>query len=194
MRSDADELPTHEVGVRFVTPSGRFLRRSKLDELPQLWNVLKGEMSLVGPRPEVARYVQCYTPEQRQILRHKPGITDLATLYFRDEEALLGNTARLEEFYIQHCLPKKIKLNQEYAERADLLSDTWIILQTLCPYWLGVVATYGILLAASFCLSYLLIYDFAPPAMSTLKFTSELAAVVVLQLVCLTWRKQCRGL
>lgn len=182
-------------GDRRITRIGRLLRRTKLDELPQLWNVLKGEMSLVGPRPEVPRYVKCYTPEQREILRYKPGITDLATLSFRDEEALLGNAAtRLEEFYIQHCLPKKLKLNQEYGARANLLSDTWIIMQTLCPYWGGVLVTYGILLAASFWLSYQLIYDFAPSARSALQFLGELAAVVALQLGCLTWRKQCRGL
>ena len=177
-----------------ITVIGRILRRTKLDELPQLWNVLKGEMSLVGPRPEVPRYVQYYTPEQREILRQKPGITDLATLYFRDEEVLLANTASLEEFYVQHCLPRKIKLNQEYAVRANLLSDTWIILQTLCPYWVGVVVTYSLPLAASFWLSYQLIYDFASPALSPLQFVGQIATVVSLQLVCLTWRKQCHGL
>jgi lipopolysaccharide/colanic/teichoic acid biosynthesis glycosyltransferase len=177
-----------------ITRIGRILRRTKLDELPQLWNVLKGEMSLVGPRPEVPRYVQHYTPEQREILRCKPGITDLASLCFREEEALLGHAANLEEFYIEHCIPRKLSLNREYAARANLLSDTWIILQTLCPYWVGVLATYGILLTASFWLSRQLIYDFAPPTTSALEFLRELSPVVGLQLVCLTWRNQCRGL
>lgn len=177
-----------------ITRIGRILRRTKLDELPQLWNVLSGDMSLVGPRPEVPRYVQRYTPEQREILRHKPGITDLATLRFRNEEALLGNAASLEQFYIQHCLPKKLRLNQEYAAHANLFSDTWIIVRTLCPYWGGVVVTYAILLAASFGLTYQLIYDFAPPAKSALQLLGELAAVVGVQLLCLMWRKQCRGL
>src|SRR5882757_3284956 len=76
-----------------VTPLGRLLRRTKIDELPQLWNVLCGEMSLVGPRPEVARFVEHYTREQRAILQHKPGITDLASLRFRNEEALLNGSA-----------------------------------------------------------------------------------------------------
>jgi len=177
-----------------ITWIGRILRKTKLDELPQLWNVLKGEMSLIGPRPEVPRYVERYTPEQREILRCKPGITDLASLCFRDEEALLGHASNVEEFYIQHCVPRKLKLNQAYAARANLLSDTWIIIQTLCPYWVGVLVTYGVLLTAAFWLSYALISDFAPPAMSALQFWRELALVVAFQLGCLTWRKQCRGL
>src|SRR5688572_4472501 len=105
-----------------ITKIGRILRRTKLDELPQLWNVLRGEMSLVGPRPEVPRYVEHYTAEQREILRFKPGITDLASLCFRDEETLLRNTEGLEEFYVQHCIPRKLKLNREYAQTANLLS------------------------------------------------------------------------
>ena len=177
-----------------VTWIGRILRRTKLDELPQLWNVLTGEMSLVGPRPEVPRYVQHYTAEQRDILRCKPGITDLASLCFRDEEVLLGNADNLEEFYIQQCMPRKLALNREYAERANLLSDTWIIVRTVCPYWIGVLATYGIILAASFWLSCQLAYDFVPPAMSALQFWREISVVLALQLACLTWRKQCRGL
>ena len=177
-----------------ITRIGRVLRKTKLDEFPQLWNVLKGEMSLVGPRPEVPRYVERYTPEQREILRLKPGITDLASLCFRDEEALLGHATDVEEFYVQHCIPRKLKLNQEYAARASLLSDTWIILQTLCPYWAGVLVAHGILLVAALFLSYGLIYDFAPPPMTAVQFWRELALVLVLQLGCLTWRKQCRGL
>jgi len=177
-----------------VTWIGRILRKTKLDELPQLWNVLKGDMSLVGPRPEVPHYVQYYTPEQRDILRCKPGITDLASLRFRDEEVLLRNADSLEEFYIQQCIPRKLRLNREYAERANLLSDTWIIVQTICPYWIGVLVNYGIILTASFWLSYGLIYDFAPPAMSELQFWRELSVALALQLGCLTWRKQCRGL
>src|SRR5438132_5785292 len=177
-----------------ITWIGRILRKTKLDELPQLWNVLKGDMSLVGPRPEVPRYVQYYTPEQRDILRCQPGITDLASLCFRDEEVLLRNADRLEEFYTQQCIPRKLRLNREYAERANLLSDTWIIVQTICPYWIGVLVNYGIILTASFWLSYGLIYDFAPPAMSALQFWRELSVALALQLGCLTWRKQCRGL
>jgi lipopolysaccharide/colanic/teichoic acid biosynthesis glycosyltransferase len=177
-----------------ITRIGRILRKTKLDELPQLWNVLKGEMSLVGPRPEVPRYVQHYTEEQRKILRHKPGITDLASLCFRHEETLLGNADNLEEFYIQHCIPRKLRLNLDHAERANLLSDTWIILQTVCPYWVGVLLGYGFTLAASFWLSYELVYDFAPHGLSALQFGRELGVTLALQLACLMWRKQCRGL
>jgi lipopolysaccharide/colanic/teichoic acid biosynthesis glycosyltransferase len=177
-----------------ITRIGRILRKTKLDELPQLWNVLRGEMSLVGPRPEVPRYVQHYTPEQCDILRYKPGITDVASLHFRDEEALLGNAESLEDFYIQQCIPRKLRLNREYAERANLLSDTWIIVQTLCPYWVGVLVSCGIILAASFWLSYELVYDFSSPAMSAQQFWREISLVLAWQLGCLTWRKQCRGL
>ncbi|MDB6027487.1 MAG: sugar transferase [Verrucomicrobiales bacterium] len=116
-----------------VTNIGRFLRKTKLDELPQLWNVFKGEMSLVGPRPEVPRYVECYTPEQSEVLQLKPGITDLATLAFRNEEDLLSRASNVEAFYVSYCLPEKISLNLEYAKRANLWEDTKIILQTLCP-------------------------------------------------------------
>ncbi len=104
-----------------ITRIGRFLRKTKLDELPQLWNVLVGDMSLVGPRPEVPRYVELYTPEQREVLNSKPGITDLATMMFRDEEALLQGATDVEQFYIQHCLPKKIELNLKYVRTYLLL-------------------------------------------------------------------------
>jgi len=196
MMPNADQtgpLLTREGDAR-ITRIGRILRRTKLDELPQLWNVLRGDMSLVGPRPEVPRYVQQYTPEQRDILRCKPGITDLASLCFREEDALLGNTAGLEKFYVQHCIPRKLSLNWQYAARANLLTDTWIILRTLCPYWVGVLATYGILLALAFWLSCQLIYDFAPPPMSGINFVGAFGVVVAFQLGCLTWRKQHAGL
>jgi len=127
---DADKLGlplTPEADGR-ITPLGRFLRRFKLDELPQLWNVLVGEMSYVGPRPEVPRYVEQYRPEQREILRYKPGITDVASMLFRNEQALLQGCSNVEEFYLRYCLPKKIELNREYAGRASLRQDLWIIL------------------------------------------------------------------
>ncbi len=122
-----------------ITRIGRFLRKTKLDELPQLWNVLVGDMSFVGPRPEVPRYVEFYTPEQREVLNCKPGITDLATMIFRDEEALLEGATDVEQFYIQHCLPKKIELNRQYAARANLVRDIGIILQTLALVALGAI-------------------------------------------------------
>lgn len=177
-----------------VTWIGRILRKSKLDELPQLWNVLKGDMSLVGPRPEVPGYVRQYTREQRAILRLKPGITDLASLCFRDEEELLANAGDLEEFYVQQCIPRKLRLNQDYAARANLLSDTWIILQTVCPFWVGVLLCYSLILAFSFWFSYQLTFNFAPPGAAMLHFGRNLGVMVGLQLACLLWCRQCRGL
>ena len=114
-----------------ITPIGRFMRKTKLDELPQLWNVFRGDMSLVGPRPEVPRYVAAYSEEQKRVLRLKPGITDLATLEFRDEEALLRTAPDTERFYLDFCVPRKIELNLAYAETASLWNDARIILQTL---------------------------------------------------------------
>lgn len=116
-----------------VTRCGRFLRKSKLDELPQLFNVLVGEMSFVGPRPEVARYVANYTAEQRMVLLLKPGITDLATLEFRNEEGLLSEAQDTERFYREFCVPRKIELNLDYSKRANLWEDLKIILHTLLP-------------------------------------------------------------
>jgi lipopolysaccharide/colanic/teichoic acid biosynthesis glycosyltransferase len=177
-----------------ITWIGRFLRKAKLDELPQLWNVLAGDMSFVGPRPEVLRYVEHYTPDQREILKYKPGITDVATLLFRNEEALLRGTADVEGFYLHYCLPKKIELNRQHAERASLLQDIWIILQTLCPYWLGVLTIYGFALVASLWLSYQLRSDFGMTSRHYEEFERCLPWMVLPQLVLLFWRGQIRGL
>ena len=114
-----------------ITRVGRFLRKTKADELPQLWNVLRGNMSFVGPRPEVPRYVAHYTAEQRRVLALKPGITDLATLEFRNEEELLRTATDTEKFYLEYCVPRKIELNLAYADRANLWEDTKIILRTV---------------------------------------------------------------
>jgi lipopolysaccharide/colanic/teichoic acid biosynthesis glycosyltransferase len=177
-----------------VTPLGRLLRRTKFDELPQLWNVWCGEMSLVGPRPEVARYVEHYTREQRAILKHKPGITDLASLRFRNEEALLNSATTSEEFYVEHCLPRKLKLNEEYARQANLLTDTWIIIQTICPYWAGVLGVYALILGGSFWFSYALLDNFSLSSSRWRDFAGQLPLVVGLQLICLLGRRQCHGL
>ena len=142
LEADKLGLPLTPEADGRITWIGRFPAPAKLDELPQLWNVLVGEMSFVGPRPEVPRYVEQYRPEQRDILRYKPGITDVASMLFRNEQALLQGCTNVEDFYLRYCLPKKIELNREYARRASLAQDLWIILQTLCPYWLGVLAAY----------------------------------------------------
>ncbi len=189
----AGPLVTREGDAR-VTGIGRILRKTKLDELPQLWNVLKGEMSLVGPRPEVPKYVGRYTPEQSRILNLKPGITDLASIHFRNEELLLKNADNVEEFYVRHCIPRKVQLNLEYAQRANVLSDTWIILQTICPYWICLLSVYSLVLAASFWLSCQLVYDFAAPPGLYEKFAGTMVAVIAVQLGALIWRQQCKGL
>jgi lipopolysaccharide/colanic/teichoic acid biosynthesis glycosyltransferase len=176
-----------------ITPLGRILRKTKLDELPQLWNVLKGEMSLVGPRPEVPEYVAQYRPEQRAILNLKPGITDLASIYFRNEEMLLKHADQVEAFYLQHCVPRKLRLNLDYARSANLFTDAWIIVQTVCPYWITLLLAYSIVLAASFGAAYQLAHDFHPPPNSGADVQMMLA-IVALQLGALVWRKQCKGL
>jgi lipopolysaccharide/colanic/teichoic acid biosynthesis glycosyltransferase len=114
-----------------VTRVGRFLRKSKIDELPQLINVLKGEMSLVGPRPEVREYVELFRDDYREILKVRPGITDLASLKYRDEESWLAQWPDPDRAYVRHLLPDKIRLAKEYIETASFASDLHIIVRTL---------------------------------------------------------------
>lgn len=114
-----------------VTRVGRFLRRTKLDELAQLLNVVRGEMSLVGPRPEMARYVELYPPTIREtVLSVRPGITDYAALAFRDEAALLGGTDP-ETTYVSTILPRKLELYQRYVAEQSLATDVRLILLTI---------------------------------------------------------------
>jgi len=115
---------------------GRLLRKSKIDELPQLWNVFRGEMSFVGPRPEVPKYVALYTSEQRKVLELTPGITDEASVEFKDEESLLAAAAAPERYYIKYCIPRKIALNLAYARKANLFRDMIVILRTIGSVWL----------------------------------------------------------
>jgi lipopolysaccharide/colanic/teichoic acid biosynthesis glycosyltransferase len=114
-----------------ITGIGRFLRASKVDELPQLLNVVAGEMSLVGPRPEVPRYVELYSESQRAILALRPGITDLASIKYRNEGELLAAADDPDETYIRAVLPDKIRINLSYASRAGVGSDFLVILATL---------------------------------------------------------------
>jgi lipopolysaccharide/colanic/teichoic acid biosynthesis glycosyltransferase len=113
-----------------ITRVGRFLRRTKIDELPQLINVLKGEMSLVGPRPEDPRYVALYTPEQRRVLAVRPGITSAASLAYRHEEQLLAGED-WETVYRTRVLPDKLAIDLAYLERRTFASDLKLILQTI---------------------------------------------------------------
>jgi len=113
-----------------ITPIGRVLRRLKLDELPQLWNVLRGDMSLVGPRPEVPQYVELYTAAQRQVLSIRPGITDPASISYRGEERLLAKQADPERYYREVILPDKLKMNLEYLSHMSFLYDLSLVLRT----------------------------------------------------------------
>ena len=117
-------------GDRRVTRVGAFLRRTKLDELPQLWNVVRGEMSFVGPRPEDPRYVARYTPEQRRVLAVRPGLTSPASLAFRDEASRLRGDD-WERTYVEEVLPEKLALELAYLRHRTLGSDLRLILRTL---------------------------------------------------------------
>jgi lipopolysaccharide/colanic/teichoic acid biosynthesis glycosyltransferase len=115
-----------------VTKSGVFIRKTKLDELPQLINVLKGEMSIVGPRPEVPKYIACYTAEQKSsVLSVRPGITDNASIEFRDENEILGKAQDPEKAYKEEVLPIKIRHYINYVEKNSLLEDFKIVFKTI---------------------------------------------------------------
>lgn len=113
-----------------ITGIGKFLRKTKVDELPQLINVLNGQMSFVGPRPEVPRYVALYDDYQRNILRIKPGITELASIVYRDENDVLAKSENPEETYINEIMPKKIALNIEYMQKLGFWYDIKLIFMT----------------------------------------------------------------
>jgi len=114
-----------------ITRIGQFLRKTKIDELPQIINVFKGEMSLVGPRPEVRQYVEIYRQDYETILTVRPGITDLASLKYRDEVALLGRCNNPQEEYLRHVLPDKINLSKESIKRSSFFFDLTLIVKTL---------------------------------------------------------------
>jgi lipopolysaccharide/colanic/teichoic acid biosynthesis glycosyltransferase len=114
-----------------ITRVGRLLRRTKIDELPQFINVLKGDMSLVGPRPEVRKYVELFRKDYEEILQLRPGITDVASLKYQDEAELLGTSGNPEEDYVKKILPDKLKLAKDYVHRASLTFDIGLILKTL---------------------------------------------------------------
>jgi lipopolysaccharide/colanic/teichoic acid biosynthesis glycosyltransferase len=114
-----------------ITPVGRLLRKYKIDELPQLINVVLGDMSLVGPRPEVPEYVDRYTDEQRRVLSVRPGLTDTASIVYRDEESVLSRYDDAQKAYVDKIMPAKLKLNLAYIERAGFFSDLSLIFKTL---------------------------------------------------------------
>jgi lipopolysaccharide/colanic/teichoic acid biosynthesis glycosyltransferase len=134
MRVDAPALgPQITIGADpRITRSGRFLRASKLDELPQLWDVFRGAMSLVGPRPEVPRYVALYPADLREVvLSVRPGITDPASVSFRNESELLAQAADPEREYVEVVMPAKLRLAADYVRRASLATDVRLIVATL---------------------------------------------------------------
>lgn len=131
MRKDNAGLKISTSSDSRITPVGRVLRKTKLDELPQLWNVLKGDMSFVGPRPEVREYTDLYTDEQRQVLLLRPGITGLASIRYRNENDLLSASTDPNRTYIEEVMPAKLALDLEYIPRACVSYDIRLILETL---------------------------------------------------------------
>ena len=130
---DADKKGLITVGGRDprITRSGYFIRKYKLDELPQLINVLLGDMSLVGPRPEVRKYVELYTDEQQKVLSAKPGITDYASIEYMDENEILGKSSDPEKTYIEEIMSEKIKYNMKYIQNKSLMEYFKIIFLTI---------------------------------------------------------------
>lgn len=133
MRPDSDKAGLLTVGAKDnrITKIGVFLRKYKIDEFPQLLNVLIGDMSIVGPRPEVRKYVDMYNAEQLRVLEVRPGITDYASIEFSNENELLAKSDNPEQTYIQEVMPAKLKLNLKYISEAGLATDIKIIFRTL---------------------------------------------------------------
>ncbi len=131
MRPDSDKIKI-TVGDRDprVTPVGYYLRKYKLDELPQLLNIVLGDMSVVGPRPEVKQYVDLYTEEQLKVLTVKPGLTDIATLEYVKESELLAQSSNPERTYVNEIMPDKLRLNLQYIEQQSFLLDLKLIFKT----------------------------------------------------------------
>lgn len=133
MRPDTEKAGKLTIGSKDprITGVGAILRKYKIDELPQLFNVLIGDMNLVGPRPEVPEYVAHYTPEQRKVLSVKPGITDYASLLYFNENEVLGQSPNPLETYLNEVMPAKLKLNLEYIENRSFAEDLKIIFKTI---------------------------------------------------------------
>lgn len=135
MRTDSDKKGLITIGGRDsrITRIGYYLRKYKIDELPQLINVLIGDMSFVGPRPEVRRYVNLYTADQLKVLDVRPGITDVASIKYRNENEILGSVENPDDYYINTIMPDKLALNLDYLNRRTFLSDIQVIIRTVIP-------------------------------------------------------------
>lgn len=133
MKTGSDKKGLLTIGSKDnrVTKVGYYLRKSKLDELPQLFNVLIGTMSLVGPRPEVEQYTKMYSAEQKKVFSVRPGITDYASIAYRNENELLAKSGNPEKTYIETIMPDKLKLNLKYIQEQNLWTDIKIIIQTI---------------------------------------------------------------
>ncbi|MBL7790446.1 MAG: sugar transferase [Chitinophagales bacterium] len=129
--SDTKGLLTVGMADNRITKVGLFIRKYKLDELPQLFNVFIGDMSLVGPRPEVKKYVDLYSSEQRKVLSMRPGMTDLASIVYSNENELLEKQANPEQYYIDEIMPRKIELNMEFINSPSLLKYFSLIFKTI---------------------------------------------------------------
>jgi lipopolysaccharide/colanic/teichoic acid biosynthesis glycosyltransferase len=135
MRINADKAGLLTVGGRDsrITHAGYYLRKCKLDELPQLINVLIGDMSLVGPRPEVRKYVELYNADQKKVLNVRPGITDMASIAYKNENELLAASPDPEKAYIEEIMPQKLKLNMLFIQNPSLINYFKIIFKTIFP-------------------------------------------------------------
>ena len=131
VEADRGSLITVGADDARITRVGAFLRKFKIDEIPQFLNILKGEMSIVGPRPEVRKYVDLYTPEQMRVLSVRPGLTDYASIRYVNENAILAASSDPEKTYIEEIMPDKLNLNLKYINEQSFCTDCKIILQTL---------------------------------------------------------------
>ena len=133
MRVNSDRQGLLTIGGRDgrITKAGVFIRKHKLDELPQLFNVLRGDMSFVGPRPEVRKYVELYTEEQKKVLTVRPGITSLSSIKYRNENEILSRSDNPEQYYIDVIMQDKLAIELDYLEQRSLLTDIKVIFQTI---------------------------------------------------------------
>ena len=133
MRVNSDRQGLLTIGGRDgrITKAGVFIRKYKLDELPQLFNVLRGDMSFVGPRPEVRKYVELYTEEQKKVLTVRPGITSLSSIKYRNENEILSRSDNPEQYYIDVIMQDKLAIELDYLKQRSLLTDIKVIFQTI---------------------------------------------------------------